>query len=462
MIEEILSYFYDIPLIGPVIKYITEFNIILGLIIISISAFIIINGLLSTHLNQNIIHRVVAKLKDPDKYKNKRNKFYKSSVTTDFSDWQLDIIKSLYSDEVKLNNVSTKDFPVVSFAPEKYTDIVSLQKKLSLDISSKYEYQVSKAIGRNQKSYYKLVEATIKRPELLGYKLDKLLLENNKVKEFTAGICTYKENIMTSHYLEYELFKAYKKYGDEFKPLSKEEKLNRLPYLKSILNGENVYKAITNGLNRASLLSVQMMIVFKDYRDDKYKTFLIQRSEEVSSKPNYWQIVPSGGFEIFEKSNQRSDFVLKDNFKVELALYRELAEEILNYDEFTHNENGNVKENIYEQNDIKEIRKYINDGQASLDFIGVVTDLINFRSELCFLLIIDSPDFIKRRFAVNHEGKDIHMVPIYDNENGNVEDLIKEQLFLPVSASLYQLATQHPKIQKILEDESENPEQNMY
>lgn len=128
MIEEILSYFYDIPLIGPVIKYITEFNIILGLIIISISAFIIINGLLSTHLNQNIIHRVVAKLKDPDKYKNKRNKFYKSSVTTDFSDWQLDIIKSLYSDEVKLNNVSTKDFPVVSFAPEKYTDIVSLQK----------------------------------------------------------------------------------------------------------------------------------------------------------------------------------------------------------------------------------------------------------------------------------------------------------------------------------------------
>lgn len=450
MIEEIISYFYDIPIIGGILQELIQFNFIIGIILIFIIGIITINGISSSYFNFNFIARIFAFLKNysnKDRYKNKRKKFYEISATKEFSDWQLKTIKSLYENEVTLSIVSNKKFPIVSYLPKTYMDIISFKERSKLDISSVSNYSINHS---SQKYYYKLVGATIKRPELLGYKLDELFITDNMVDGFRAGICTYKENIMTSHYLDYELFKAFQKFDKAFLSMSKEEKLKNLPYLKQILNENNVNEVIKKGFNRASLISVQMIIVFKDDRNN-YKTLLIQRSEDVAVKPGYWQIVPSGGFEIFEKTNQKSNWILEENFDIELAVYRELAEEIFDFEEFTHNEKGNAKENILVQKEIKKIRKYIQEGKASLDFIGIVVDLVTFRPELCFLLLIHTSEFSQQEFKSNHEGKDIQILSLE-----RVRKLIETELFNPTSAGLYNLALNHPEIQKILYASNKN------
>ena len=44
-----------------------------------------------------------------------------------------------------------------------------------------------------------------------------------------------------------------------------------------------------------------MMIIEKEEELDKYCTLLFKRSNEVALKPNYYHIIPVGGYEIFEK-----------------------------------------------------------------------------------------------------------------------------------------------------------------
>jgi hypothetical protein len=33
---------------------------------------------------------------------------------------------------------------------------------------------------------------------------------------------------------------------------------------------------------------------------------MFQRSKDVAIKPNYWQLIPAGGFEIFETEGERN------------------------------------------------------------------------------------------------------------------------------------------------------------
>ena len=87
---------------------------------------------------------------------------------------------------------------------------------------------------------------------------------------------------------------------------SSEELLNCLPYRKKIHNGNSQTQVLTTGCNRHSLLSVQLLVAYYDEDLDDYKVLKFQRSKDVAIKPNYWQLIPAGGFEIFETEGEKN------------------------------------------------------------------------------------------------------------------------------------------------------------
>ena len=287
-----------------------------------------------------------------------------------------------------------------------------------------------------QKHYFKMMGPTIKRPDLIGFETDVIsLTEDNKVEGFTANVCQYKHNVVTSHILDYELYLNLKKTKSNLLEKNREELLKFLPYRKKIHRGKTQTEVITTGCNRHSLLSVQMLVAFYDKDIQDYRVLMFKRSKDVAIKPNYWQIIPAGGFEIFETDQTVNAYLIKQHFDVELALFRELIEEAFDGQDFQENQHGDGKKIINTHDDVVKLRQWLKDGDASLEFIGNVVDLVSLRPELSFLLVIDNQEFARRKFKNNHEGKEIQSVPIND-----LPKMLDGELLYPSSAGLLKLA----------------------
>lgn len=291
------------------------------------------------------------------------------------------------------------------------------------------------------------MSANIKKPNLIGFELDTFLLnEQDEIIGFEANICQYKHTVTTSHILEFELYKLYCK-NKKIVHSSREDILKALPYRSKIHEGQTSKEVVLKGKNRHSLLSVQMMVICYDDIFDDYRMVMFKRSEEVAIKPNYWHIVPAGGFEIFEKEDMRNPHIIEENFDVQLALFRELLEELFNGKDFEDNEVGNDRNYIiYQHPAIIELDRLIKEQKAHLDFLGNVTDLTTLRAELSFILVVDDSNFIKNNFQKNFEGAVSQRVRV-----DNLERMLKNDLLYPSSAGLIKLAEDSPLFQKCID-----------
>ena len=162
-----------------------------------------------------------------------------------------------------------------------------------------------------------------------------------------------------------------------------------------------------------------------------------------ATKPNYYHIVPAGGYEIFEKEETTKKYIIKKNFDIELTLFRELIEEIFNGKDYEENENGEAKEIIYKHPDIIDIENMLNNKTAHLQFLGNVTDLMSLRQELSFLLMVDDLNFMKKNFKFNFEATDLHIVPLEE-----LTECLTDELLYPSSAGLLELV----KTSKLLKE----------
>jgi hypothetical protein len=248
------------------------------------------------------------------------------------------------------------------------------------------------------------------------------------------------------------MYQSFKKRKDEIDGKSDEEVLTCLPFRKRIHKEKSQAEIITTGCNRHSLLSVQMLVVYYNGDTEDYHTLIIQRSEDVAIKPNYWQLIPAGGFEIFEKEETTNPHIIEENFNIELALFRELIEEAFDGQDFQHNHSGEVNDIINKHKDVIQIKEWLKSGKATLEFLGNVIDLVSLRSELSFLLVIDDAEFGNNRFKINHEGKDYQTPRV-----NKLPHLLEEDLFYPSSAGLLKLAMQSKlfKERELLQDEKE-------
>lgn len=439
MFNNLLNYMYNLPVVGELIREVFSYNTIIGSIFMVVVLFAFTNGALKRYLDVNLFKNLLAAIQNKNiqttkGYDKKREKFYEGSTTSEFVSWQNQILKNIYSD-YNLLSLFNKEYPIIIFDAKEnctypFKDFFSQYSKLkSVNIP---DFKLDK----EQKFYKKMMGDTIKWPNLIGFEIDEFSLDkDNKIEGFTANVCQYKHNVVTSHILEYELYKCFINKGTRFLEKSSEEILNSLFYRKKIHRGKSQTEVVTTGCNRHSLLSIQMLVVYYDDDSDNYKVLVFQRSKDVAIKPNYWQLIPAGGFEIFEKEETTNSYIIKQNFNIELVLFRELIEEAFDGEDFQYNKHGDIKEVINNHKDVVQIKEWLKNGEAELEFIGNVVDLVSLRSELSFVLVVDNPEFGKKNFKINHEGKDLQTILI--NE---LPHMLTEELLYPSSAGLLKLA----------------------
>lgn len=262
----------------------------------------------------------------------------------------------------------------------------------------------------------------------IGFILDHLDYEGDLIKKIHLSVGDYKLNLLTSHIMTYELYKAYEKFKTEAKELydteqDRDEYLNNIetgklwpeiPFRHFIHheNGDDINKVLLKGDGRYSLLSVQCLVMLctttKDERLE-YKTFFGKRSSntwKVSTKLGCYQFPPSGGFDLYDGKDIDSD-VVESNCSLKLALMREYLEEIFNDDQFAkvdkrNNDNKTVMvDKVKNDKRTDKIVKMLDEEivgddrfkkgtkKAYFSTVGANVDLIDLRLSVNFLLVIN-------------------------------------------------------------------------
>lgn len=265
--------------------------------------------------------------------------------------------------------------------------------------------------------YYLLVRNTVRFPDLIGYALDEFIYEGSDPMTITingvnCSLTTYFHNVMTSHIMEYELYRAYLKHPNSV------AELDELPYRKSVhrtvykklhpksdeepkLISEDMTKAVfTMGCGRYSLLSVQALIVYKE--SNTYKTFMYNRGDKVAIYKNHKQIAPAGGFELYERSRKVFSLdSIRAGFDPEYALAREVLEELFGIEDFDGNSEDQkcalVRDTVYAQGPIKVLKNESNkyDGQYWCQLCTNTLDVVYLRHVLSYIIVINHCDFYK-------------------------------------------------------------------
>ena len=262
------------------------------------------------------------------------------------------------------------------------------------------------------KQYKKILTGSIKYPKLAGFSLDHYDIENDRITHIYPKLGTYEYNVYSSHILEFELFKAYKHLSGAF-DIHVESLWEHLPFRHYIHYGEGtdnqVKDVLFTGIRRFSLFSVQCIVVFMDYNTKEFKTLLMKRSTDpsrVSSKLGYYQLLPAGGFELYEKELIHSVEMIKENYSLRKAIFREYLEEVFNDEDFkgiNSSTNSQTTDKILNHEKVIKILDLIEKKKAGFELLGVGVDLVSLRHEISFVLKIDDVSFSREDFCPNDE-----------------------------------------------------------
>lgn len=375
--------------------------------------------------------------------------FYTVLNSIEYKEFQYNLLKKYYGSRF-FTEVNGYDFPAFVINYEN-DDIVAKNNIRDFDYLTlnKNELKVSFNEDEHQKykknlyykDYYKIVGGKIKAPNRPGFLLKEINLNGDLMTGFSARIGTYAENVYSSHVLEYEMHNAFltaKKQKltieNDFAEIKK--LLPQRNKIHSDIIGEEDYfnqmrKSLLSGMTHETLLSVQMIVLMKEY--DRYSIKLIQRSDNVAVSPNKYQIVPAGGFEILNDSeNGYTKTEIVENSSSGCAVFREYLEEIFGKKEFEGYGIGSVNEALMKDEDIIDINKMIKEGKAHFGFLGCIVDLILLRHELSFYLVIDDEDYsIKHKFIGNDEIKNHSFISGVYADNFDENEEIWEDLLAP-------------------------------
>ena len=215
----------------------------------------------------------------------------------------------------------------------------------------------------------------VRRWNMRGFALKSLHLDaSGRVTGFDARICTYGENCLTSHVLGFDLLESWQ----HDTPLV----LDRPP-LSAILR--------IDGDAFLPLISVQAIVA---YRDDEgaWRVIRMERAANLAAASGFSQFPPAGGFEIFGNETDDEDHV-RDQFDIRMALMREFLEEIFGDAEMACEAPAGSDQEGAEG--YRRLLRALRDGKAAIHFLGVVTEMISFRPEFSFLIVLTDLEFFR-------------------------------------------------------------------
>ena len=373
-----------------------------------------------------------------------KKQYFNTIKSSKYISWQNKVLSTLYGND-SFRKLFSKNYPACCF---KVANSVKYPF-IKFGFIENYELPQIKE-NKQQRLYIKMLRNVIKRPLVKGYAMQQLYLnENNEIVNFKASICNYHQNIVTSHILEYELYQLYINYPN-FPTDDAKKLLQHLKHRQAIHSDKTNLQdlMIKTAENFFPLIGVQAFLVFKDYshsENPEWKVIIIKRSEDVAIKPGYFQFIPSGGFEAFAQQGLNDSWVLKNEFNLEKAIYRELAEEVYGKEECQHNENGYDSDSIiFDQQIIALVRQAIAKQTASFDCVGIVIDLVTLRAEMSFLIIIDEPQFSSQARLGSIESSLISSIRISE-----IQSRIADSPLNPSSAGLFKLVIDSNLLHKL-------------
>ena len=349
--------------------------------------------------------------------KAKRRRYYDIIDSEDFVKWRDMVLKHLYGEKYFTHEVGY-DFPVYALEcakplPYPFNEFYNksdipfhLYKKNDDElIESSLDNQVCVYPDKRTIRKFRKLLIKIRYPSLLGFTLDRYDMSDGKITHVYPKLGKYSQTVDSSLILEYEMYEAYKK-NKNIAALGKNI-WELFPLRARIHKNHTIEDVLFSGLNRYSLLSVQGFIIFFDPEvgEGEYVTLIAQRSENVTSKIGYYQFLPAGGFELFEREGNCKIDIIKDNYSLGKGFFREYLEEVFNKVEFgmVPKDGQQGLDMIMKNRDTKTITNLIKKGKAHFELLGSAVDLVNLRHDLSFILRIDDDEFYNNIFELNEE-----------------------------------------------------------
>jgi hypothetical protein len=406
-------------------------------ILISVGTFIL--GFFA----EKILDFLLSKVKKVYNEKSdKRIRHYNAIISSDdFIAFQNYVLKNYYGEKYLTTTLgytySAHAFPGYASPECKKALFDTMCDKNELDTNHQ---PIDFTQSKYYKEYQKLVGKNIRRPKMQGFMLNELKFNpEHKVVGFSSWVGTYDQNVYTSHILEYEIYKAYKKYGKVYKnndqiwPKIKDS----LTLRNAIHKDKTIDEVLYTGCNRASLLGVQMLIVLKNRETKEYEAISIKRSEAVAARPGYIQFIPSGGFEVFENSDEHDSIELEENYSIFNAVFREYVEELFGLEDYESGHGGETIRKLRNDPRVMTITDMLAKGTAKMEFLGGCIDLTGLRTELSFALVISDEEYSKVIFKSNEESKKISRTSIEKIAKEHAKFDVKK--INPTSAALWHL-----------------------
>ena len=371
--------------------------------------------------------------------KRKKEEYYNTTATKEFKQFTIDVMQRYYGEKylTKINgdtiiteyclpaskrimyDTSIKDFDML--CDKEGSNILDFKIKDHKKYKSVKFYDKYSCINKHE----------IQRPYHPGFMLEKASINNDglvdKINNISVHLGIFAENVYTSDILEYELYEAYLHFEKEWKKIKEKnikdeffwERIKKSLEIRNHITEKNgnAYNSLFNGNGRQSLITVQMIVVFKDHLNKgEYRVQMIQRSDDVAQAPGEYQMVPCGGFDLLHESY--NPYVIEENLSPGSCVFREYLEEVIEGKDvkakYEGRGEGAVAEIILKNSNVLDICKMLDNKNASLQFLGSAVSLVLLRHTLFFALVIHDESFSCKPFIGNHEvkGGDILSMPI--------------------------------------------------
>ena len=316
-----------------------------------------------------------------------RDDYHNGIKQKEYLEWEIQSLRAIYSDLEFINEFG-EEHPEIVFEGSSQVsypfDSLNEQENL-LPIVEPINFRDFP----HYEEFKKIVGPNIHYPDLYGFTNVGLLFdEEGKVSGFKAIPRTYKETVFSSHILHYELWCAFQKTAGK-RPAT----LDDLPIRKMIHGNSSNMDVIISGCRRSALCDVCLAVLAYDREENDYDIAIATRSSNVACFPGYLSIIPSGGFELYELEHNQSISVIRKNFSIRAAVFREYIEEIFGNTEFEEPTGNDDLKRILRDSHIKELREKL-DKTFFFEFLGVSYDVLTLRPSFTFVLRIDDPDFL--------------------------------------------------------------------
>jgi len=373
------------------------------------------------------------------------SKYYDGIISPQYKEWEFKTLRSIYND-IPFVSAFGKEYPVYTIdgSPEVTYPFNSLTRKGTLgDVEPEIDFENS----IYYRDFKKIVGPNVHYPNLYGYACTGFNFdEDGKIFSINSVPRKYRETVYTCHILQYELWRVYEDLQGQ-----RLATLDDLPLRKSIHQNKKNIDVILSGCNRSALNDIAIAVIDYNERTEEYGIACATRTRQVATLPGYFGFIPSGGFELYELEENQDENVIKENYLIIGALFREYIEELFGDENFGSPTGNDDLNRLYRNPKVHNLREGVVKGTYKFEFLGVSFDLITLRQTISFILRIDDENFFyENEIRKNEENSFVRFESLK-----NLENIImaKNTPVMNETAATYQMLKSNHLYKEILDND---------